>query len=172
VAEEVVNEISDSPFHRIVERIIRNNLALAKLVDPVTRKEICAESAAPGVMTQAFAALLGGQLPDGAAEEIAGGWGLIKPHLSAGERAECVSFVEGFFAAITFKELSKAAKTVNAARLQRIIVELRRFAEEYPIDELQVFSDELVDLFLVIAGLAITMIDDLGGDAWFRTFAA
>jgi hypothetical protein len=172
VAEEAFSEIVNSPFHRLVDRIIRNNLALAKLVDPVTMREICAESAAPGVMTQVFAALLGGQLPDGAAEEIAAGWGLIKPHLSADERAECVSFVEGFFAAVTFKELSRAVKTVDPARLQRVIVELRSFAEKYPTNELTMFPAELIDIFIVIAGLTTVMIEGLGGDAWFRTFAA
>lgn len=171
VAEEAFKQIAGSPFHRIFDRIIRNNLALAKLIDPVTREEICIESAVSGVVTQVLAALLGDPLPDGAAEEIAAGWGLINPDLSIDERLEGARFVEGFFAAVTFRELSKAAKTVAPARLQRIIAELRYILEKHPVGGFELVPGELLDILFVIVGLAITMIDDLGGDAWFRMFA-
>jgi hypothetical protein len=75
-AEEEFKQFAGSQLHGIFDRIIRQNLALARIVDPVTMKEICIDGAASGVMTQIMAVMLGDQLPDGAAEEIAGAWAL------------------------------------------------------------------------------------------------
>jgi hypothetical protein len=169
-AEEEFKQFAGSPLHAIFDRIIRRNLALAQIVDPATMQGICIDGAASGLMTQIMAAMLGDQLPDGAAEEIAGAWGLIEPRLSANERCERINFVEAMFAgALTFKELASAASTVSPPQLQAIIIELRRVVAEHPIGGIELFADELLDIFLVMLGLAITIIDGLGGLAWFQS---
>jgi hypothetical protein len=169
-AENEIKEMAQTPLFERLDQIISRNLSLARIVDPVTKKEIPIESAVPGVMSQIFAAMLGAQLPEGAAEEIAGAWGLIGPKISEEERLELINYVEAVFAgALTFSELARATSTISPARLQSYIVDIRQLAAEHPIDVLKFFSAPLVDIWMIIIGLAISLIEDLGGLAWFQS---
>jgi hypothetical protein len=172
IAEEEFKQFAGSPFHGILDRIIKRNLTLAKITDPVTGKDIHIDSVTSGVITQILAALLGAQLPDGAAEEIAAAWGLIEEDLSGEERAKRVNFVEAIFAALTFEELSRTVQAVIPAQLQAVVIELRQIVDTYPINGLELIPKELLDIFLVITGLTIATIEDLGGLAWFQSMGA
>jgi hypothetical protein len=96
--------------------------------------------------------------------------GLIGPSLSTSERCERINFVEAMFSgALTFKELASAVSTVSPSELQAVIIELRRVVAEHPIHGIELFPEELLDIFLVMLGLTITIIESLGGLAWFQT---
>jgi hypothetical protein len=80
-AEEQLAATASSPMFRRIARITRRNIRDAKIVDPVTRSEIDAGSAAVSVMVRGFAAMLGESMPRDAAEETAAAWGMLEADL-------------------------------------------------------------------------------------------
>lgn len=168
-ADEQVAEAKGHPLFKRMARIARSNIAAAKITDPVTGIQIDAEAAAPAVMVRGLATMLGEPMPRDAAEETAAAWGMIDTGMPRDVREHRIDVVcAAAERVLNFERLSAAAQTVDPARLQAAVLELRRTAAEHPLDAWELLPLVWKDMLIITGALANIVIEDLGGAAWFE----
>jgi hypothetical protein len=168
-ADEQMAAAAGQPSFKRIARIAQRNIRAAKLTDPVTGCEIDAETAAVSVMARGLAAMLGETMPRDAAEETAAAWGMIDADLPPEVREHRIDVVNALSGnVLTFEHLAAAARSVDPARLQASICELRRDLSGPPRQILKLLPAVWADTLIVTVALATIAIEDLGGAAWIE----
>lgn len=168
-ADEQMAAATGKPLFKRIARIAQRNISAAKLTDPVTGREIDAETAAVSVMARGVATMLGEAMPRDAAEETAAAWGMITADLPADVREHRIDVVNALADnVLTFEQFAATARRVDPVRLQAIIREFRQSALEQPEQVLKLLPPIWRDTLIITVALATIAIEDLGGAAWLE----
>jgi hypothetical protein len=160
---------ADRDFPRI-ERFMTRHAEEAEIVDPATGRPVSVSALIESAFVNAFAALLGRQFPDiQSITEVGTAYGFLGPELDPEERRQRMNYMEASFEdAFNITTLRQTAETVTPIRLQAVVLEILRDGDPYLVELRQLFPKSWHDSLIVIFGLGIVAIENLGGDAWFQ----
>ena len=147
---------------------VKKNAGEAAVVDRVTGKPVPIESIIESALVNSLAAMLGRQLPNGeATTELAAASGFLEPGISAEERVNRENYLEAFFEdVIELSALRDTAEIVTPNRLQLVIRDF--LADPDLVRPLLDLPSGWGDVMVVMLGLAVARVDELGGTRWFE----
>lgn len=170
VAEAVYDQaVGDRLFARFAAFMYKN-ADEAALVDPVTKHPMPTASVVQGAFVNGLACFFGRPFPDDdAVTEIAAAWGFLGPEVDDEEQARRRSYIEAIYEdALNFDTLREAAETVRPERLQAAVREYLDEAGAFMPDVFRSAPRSWTDVWAVLFGLVLAVIQDLGGADWFE----
>lgn len=170
LAEEAYAEALGDRQWPTFAALMRKNVEAADLggsSSPGSRSSI--EAVVGGAFVNAFASMLGRQIPtEEAASEVAAAFGLLDGEMSDGERAARTRYIDAVYEdVINFGAMREAAEGVSPDRLQSAIREVRADEDFLNLDLIGALPPVWEDVIVVVLGLALVMLQELGGQEWF-----
>jgi hypothetical protein len=164
---------NDRDFSRF-EKFMKQNAAKTQIIDPATGSSVPISALVESAFVNALAALMGRQFPNSqAVTEVGTAYGFLGPGLAPDERRRRVNYLEaGFEDVFNVATLRDTAETVAPDTLQAAVLEILRDGDAFLLELKEVFPQGLHDAIIVIFGLGIVAIEELGGDAWFKRATA
>ena len=160
---------NDRDFPRF-EKFMAKNVAMAPIIDPGTRRPVSTAALIEGAFVNGFAALMGRQFPsDQAVTEVGTAYGFLGPDLATDERQRRLNYLEAFFEdVLNIATLRHTAETVAPKTLQLAILGMLRDGDAFLLELRDILPRSWHDAMIVIFGLGIVAMEDLGGDTWFE----
>jgi hypothetical protein len=173
-AEQVFAEAhNDRDFSRL-EKFMKQNAAQTQIIDPATGSSVSITALIESAFVNALAALMGRQFANSeAVTEVGTAYGFLGPDIDPDERQNRVNYLEACFEDVfNVATLHRTAETVAPHVLQAAILEILQDDDAFLVELRELFPRGWHDALIVIFGLGIVAIEELGGDAWFERATA
>jgi hypothetical protein len=173
-AEQAFADAQDDRDFPRFEKFMKRNAAKTQIIDPTTGSSVPTSVLIESAFVNGFAALMGRQFPNiEAVTEVGTAYGFLGPEIATDERQRRLNYLEACIEDVfNIRALHQTAETVAPNTLQSAILEILRDSDAFLLELKQVFPQGWHDAMIVIFGLGIVAIEELGGDMWFERATA